>query len=171
MPTINPDVLKMIKIVFLIIATLSSAAFAMPSDENFISNEKISPSKVERVITLQSETDKRPSVRLVLVDAGGSTDISSRMVPSRLFLTIHKDGEMFNVEGNYELVGVVSVTKAKLEGCLLNIEVTSRDKHLKIKKTSYSVKLGEALSEVETAKSEQGVDYSLKSNVGVSRGK
>lgn len=70
-------------------------------------------SRVEKVLTVQRDRGQLAAIRLVQVDNGGSSDISSLIEPSSLYLTFHRDGEEFDTDGTYLISQGMS--KLKLE--------------------------------------------------------
>jgi hypothetical protein len=133
------------------------------------STDKLDPAEVERAIVIRKETFNRAGIRLVKVDNGGSSDISGLMAPSRLYLTFHQDGEMFDILGSYLVSdGVLNVTYAKLTGGELRLDYTYRDDHLKVRKARYRLLLADAIQEAATAQQGEGEegDYVLKSTIG-----
>lgn len=130
----------------------------------------ISPAVVEKVITLQNETNEKPAIRIVLVDNGGSTDISSAMYPSKPYLVFHKDGEEFNVYGAYVIAdgitSIISTSYLKDKKTVL-LSFNYKDEHLKTKQQSLSIDISDVLTEIQNATSEEFVDYSLKSSIGL----
>lgn len=150
---------------------LSLTVFAGVSDVS-PNTDLLEPSKVESVIELQKETAQLPAIRLVKVTNGGSTDVSSLMVPSRLYLGFHKNGEMFDVDGSYLLVpGLTKVVSATLDSKAKTIQLVteSLDEDLKTKVTaSIRVFIADVLKEIATAQvSDEEPAYGLQSTIGV----
>lgn len=158
----------MTKHAFILISLFSAvSAFAGVSDIA-PSKDKISPAEVEKVYNVRAETTDVMGIKLIQADNGGSTDVSAFMMPSRLYLAFHLDGEMFNIEGNYLIAeGMVRVTSVKLVGDRIQLAYVYRTDELKEKTAKYTVLIGEALKEAKTAHSEDFVDYTLKSTVGL----
>ncbi len=157
-----------------LVSLAANIAFAGVADVQ-PSADRIAPSTVESVRVVQKETAKQPSIRLVQVDNGGSTDISSSQYPSRLYVTIHQDGEMRNVQGNYlisqGLVGVKSFVYHP-NTQILAVVLSTKNDLLETSTEEYSIHLNEALYEVANPQGAQDdsddfTDYNLKSTVGL----
>ena len=153
----------------LVSAFASSLAFAGVSDIS-PSTDAIKPSTVEHIYNLAKESDKQPSIRLVQVDNGGSSDITSFMSPSRLYLGIHQDGEEFNVDGNYLIAqGLVEVLSAKMSSATeISLEYKYRDEEMHAHTASYTILISDALKEMATAHGDDtSFGVALKSTIGM----
>ncbi len=97
------------KLLTLLLLTLSTSAWAGVADVDN-SDIKISPARIEQS---QGFRDGDFALTLTRVDNGGSTDISSVINPSTLILGVFLQGEMFDVDLNFELYdNVVSLDSA-----------------------------------------------------------
>lgn len=112
------------------------------------STEAVSLAKVEQVIVLQQE----PKVQLVKVDNGGSTDVSYLMSPSSLYLTVFKQGEEYDIQATYLVLGAVdkikSYTYDKKNG-EINLVTTTKDDSLKTIKLASKIYVKELLKQVD----------------------
>ena len=156
----------------LLLSIVSGSALANPADVS-PSADQFSPSKIEKVYAIQSETATQPSIRLIRVDNGGSTDVSSVMGQSRLYLAIHKDGEMYDIDGNYLIAPQVnSVTQATLSGNRILLTYINKDDRLKDQTHQYEVLLSGALNEAKSGCAGRSEDEDmspceLKSSIGM----
>jgi hypothetical protein len=160
---------------------LTSATVFAGASDIAPSPDTISPSTVEHIYNLQKETFEQPAIRLVQVDNGGSTDISSAIQPSRLYLGLHQDGEEFDVDGNYLLTdSVVEVLSARMKSrteIALKLKVKElvedQNGNERVRKSTktYTVLLQDALHEAATAHGDETSDgITLKSTVGLKNG-
>jgi hypothetical protein len=146
----------------LALSTQAHAAKVQPT------KDEVKPSTVEHVFILQKESASQPAIRLVQVDNGGSSDISSLMMPSSLFMTIHQDGEMFDINANYLITNSAQdVRVLKFENGVATINFASKNDHLKEVKHTMKIDLRAALKESANANSDFGDDYSPKSAVTI----
>ena len=144
--------MKKISLISIILAT-GLSAFANPSDIE-PSKDVIAPSDVRLVKVLDEGSNTTPIITLVKVDNGGSTDVGTVMCPNRLYLGIHLDGEMNNINGNYEVIGCVDKilsTNYDKKSQTIQITVSNKDNEkLKEQKNSFKIIISEALTEVST---------------------
>ena len=90
----------MLKLVLFISFMMSATAFA--EVKKIVLNKEVAVlSRVEKVVTLQKGNT---AVRLVQLDNGGSTDMSSAMSPSSLHLTIFQQREDFDSSASFEVM-------------------------------------------------------------------
>ena len=130
--------------------------------------DAIAPALVEQVVVVQKASSDQPSIVLVKADNGGSSDVSSLMAPSRLYLGIHLDGEMFDINGSYllneQVIEIKRVTYDKASATIY-VESTYKDETLKAHVSRMNISIAKALAELKTAKSDDMASYALKSSV------
>lgn len=154
-------------------ALLTLAALALTSNA-FASTAKVppttdtlKPSTIEHVFYVQKESATQPAIRFVQVGNGGSTDISSAMNPSRLYVAIHQNGEMFDIDGSYLVSeGVADLRVLKFEKGVVTINYSSHDERMKEIKHTALINLNAPLKEAANATSNFD-DFTMKSSVEV----
>ncbi len=150
----------------LALSTQALAAQVKPTKDT------VSPSTVEHVFIIQKETAEQPAIRLIQVDNGGSSDISALMSPSRLYMTIHQDGEMFDIDANYPIARAAQdVRVLKFENGVATINFASKTESLKEVKHMMKVDLKAALKEIKTAVSDFDETFTPKSSIIVEEAK
>jgi hypothetical protein len=117
----------------LIVLSTSVSAEAIKST----ASAEINISRVERAISLDAKNGR---ISLVEVDNGGSTDISSMIVPSQLLLTYFADGEMNNVYATFDLGGIVTLVGAKMSSPTV-VKATIKVKDEAMKETTKTITL------------------------------
>lgn len=94
------------KLTFTLAMALSTSVFAQNTHQNHSLNREdamINVSQIQKQFTLKKPTEDSPTrISLVVVDLGGSTDMSAKMA---LYLTFHQDGEQSNADSAF-FVGV-----------------------------------------------------------------
>jgi hypothetical protein len=117
----------------IVLSTSVSAADVIKSS----ASAEINISRVERAISLDAKNGR---ISLVEVDNGGSTDISSMIVPSQLLLTYFADGEMNNVYATFDLGGIVTLVGAKMSSPTV-VKATIKVKDEAMKETTKTISL------------------------------
>lgn len=117
----------------IVLSTSVSAADVVKSS----AATEINISRVERAISLDAKNGR---ISLVEVDNGGSTDISSVIVPSQLLLTYFADGEMNNVYATFDLGGIVTLVGAKMSSPTV-VKATIKVKNEEMKETTKTISL------------------------------
>ncbi|MBY0384719.1 hypothetical protein K2X05_06130 [bacterium] len=135
------------KILLSLVLLTCSTVFAGVQDVS-PTTEKVSLATVQQVIVLQQE----PRVQLVKVDNGGSTDISSVMAPSSMYLTVFKQGEEFDIEATYLVLGAVDKIKSysyDSKNKVIDLVTTNKNDSLQTIKMKSKVYVGELLKQVD----------------------
>ena len=156
-------------LILTLLVTFSSAVQGA-TFEKTSENIKINPSLVEQAIVFQNSGNQRVRITLVKVDNGGSSDTSSYTSPSRLVLGLHLDGEIFDIDANYEILdSLVSIAAPKYDPASkrIHLVITQRSETMKEFVTTVTVDLKDVLSEIEVAKSDGESTYQIKSSVRV----
>ncbi len=154
-----------------IFALITSAQAFAGSDDIAPTDESVVPSQIEQVTMLQSESGLNPGIRLLQVDNGGSADRIPRR--SRFYLTFHRDGRMFDVEGSYLILDQASdlkVIKLSLSAGTIDISYTAvvDEEGNKVGKVSTRINFAEALKEAKDAKESNAHErYNLISKVSL----
>ncbi|MBC7421517.1 MAG: hypothetical protein H7328_12390 [Bdellovibrio sp.] len=158
----------MFKSIIAVIMLSSAQGFAGVSDIT-PTTDAIIPSLIEQVIVLQKESGQSMAIRFVQVDNGGSSDSPRR---SRYYLSFHRDGEMFDVDGSYLVLDEASdlkVSKLSLSAGIFDISYiqTVDEEGRKTARVSSRLNISEVLKEVKAAKSANEDEiYKLKSAIG-----
>lgn len=153
----------------LLSSTMSFASFAA---------ERVAPSadtkvlsKIEQVITLKE--NKALRAQLVRVTNGGSSDISSLMSPSSLYLTVFQKGEMYDLSASYLINSSVDkIVSMKFDGAryTLKLVTTSKDDHLKVITRTSEIDFSEVIKEMTTSQcSDDSADCPLISTIKIER--
>ncbi|MBO9666972.1 MAG: hypothetical protein J7501_09180 [Bdellovibrio sp.] len=115
---------------------------------------KIDVARVEATTQLKKLNGGR--VSLVQVDSGGSTDISSAMASSSLYLVLFTDGEMNNTKAAFALGGINSFTVKSLKNSILTVELNCKDDRLQPIKVESKINFAKFEKEFLNAKASSG---------------
>ncbi len=145
----------------------AASASAGVADVSPTRDASVSPARVEKVYTVQSAKRDDAALKLIQVDNGGSTDVSSVTLPSTLYVGIYKDGEEADLDTNYEVAGdIYRITSVKFEkkSSVVRVEFERKNDRFEIRKSRMNIFVNEALKE---AKVDGGTI--LESTIGVQR--
>lgn len=149
-----------------LLATVSFSAFAGVSDVA-PNSDPVLLSRVEQVIEIQ----KSPRIALTMVDNGGSTDISSVVAPSSLYLTAFLQGEMYDIDAQYLVTGdAVKIKKVwyNSKTNMITVLSTRRSDDLKEYDVKTTIYIADLLKEINGAVPKDGEDgYVVTSPIGV----
>lgn len=157
----------------------SLAAFALVTGLSFntfaaevkATKDSVRPSEVQKVVVVQAAKGNKPSIKLVKVTNGGSTDISGYVSPSRLYLGMHLNAEMFDTSANYLVdESIVQIEEAALsgDGKTIRAKVLKRDETtMTILRKTLLISIGNALKAIDEAQSEMGETAEIKTTIGV----
>jgi len=108
---------------FLLIATMLLSTSALMAKEIKSTKNSVNAARVVELVKLVNKSDIQ--VNLVVVDKGGSTDVSPTQ---ELLFNIYSKGEMFSTDASFSLGSIYSLTKAtRISGGVYEVEVVGSE--------------------------------------------